>query len=101
MAMKTLSGSCSSDLSSLFRGAFYTIRVETPMLLATEKKEAKSVLNLFLMQSGLNKAVPARTINKSDYFTDHLISRLRSCRFSWEDDQSKMREFEMESDGKN
>ncbi|KAJ0040134.1 hypothetical protein Pint_26823 [Pistacia integerrima] len=103
MAMKTLSGSCSSDISSLFRGAFYIIRnrltspeevfsfrgitdsesfnlrVETPTLLAAEKKEAKSVLTLFLMQR-LSKTVAARTINKSDYFIDHIISVSRRKR---------------------
>ncbi|XP_031278654.1 transcription termination factor MTERF5, chloroplastic-like [Pistacia vera] len=109
MAMKTLSGSCSSDLSSLCRGAFYIIRnrltspeevfsfrgissssdsesfnlrVETLTLLAAEKKEAKSVLTLFLMQQGLSKAVAARTVNKSDYFIDHIISRLHSAHIS-------------------
>ncbi|KAJ0040681.1 hypothetical protein Pint_26807 [Pistacia integerrima] len=110
MAMNTLSGSCSSDLSSLFRGAFYIIRnrltspeevfsfrgisssctdsesfnlrVETLTLLAAEKKEAKSVLTLFLMQQGLSKAVAARTVNKSDYFIDHIISRLHSAHIS-------------------
>ncbi|KAJ0041435.1 hypothetical protein Pint_26836 [Pistacia integerrima] len=110
MAMKILSGSCSSDLSSLFRGAFYinrtrltspeevfscqgigfsssdsranesfNSRVEPPSLVAAEKKEAKSVLTLFLMQQGLSKAVAARTVNKSDHFIDHLISRLHSA----------------------
>ncbi|KAJ0040893.1 hypothetical protein Pint_26856 [Pistacia integerrima] len=110
MAMKTLSGSCSSDLSSLFRGAFYVTRtrftspeevfscrgisfsstdscvhesfnsrVDPPKLLSAEKKEAKSLLSLFLMQQGLSKAAAARTINKSDHFIDHLISRLHSA----------------------
>ncbi|KAJ0039570.1 hypothetical protein Pint_26848 [Pistacia integerrima] len=106
MAMKTLSGSCSSDLSSLFRGAFYVSRtrftspeevfscrgiadscvhesfnsrVDPSKLLSAEKKEAKSLLSLFLMQQGLSKAAAARTINKSDHFIDHLISRLHSA----------------------
>ncbi|KAJ0041439.1 hypothetical protein Pint_26832 [Pistacia integerrima] len=106
MAMKILSGSCSSDLSSFFRGAFYinrtgltspeevfscqgiadsranesfNSRVEPPSLLAAEKREAKSVLTLFLMQQGLSKAVAARIVNKSDHFIDHLISRLHSA----------------------
>ncbi|KAJ0039573.1 hypothetical protein Pint_26845 [Pistacia integerrima] len=106
MAMKTLSGSCSSDLSSLFIGAFYVTRtrftspeevfscrgiadscvhesfnsrVDPSKLLSAEKKEAKSLLSLFLMQQGLSKAAAARTINKSDHFIDHLISRLHSA----------------------
>ncbi|XP_031254718.1 transcription termination factor MTERF5, chloroplastic-like isoform X4 [Pistacia vera] len=109
MAMKTLSGSCSSDLSSLFRGAFYVTRtrftspeevfscrgigfstdscvhelfnsrVDPPKLLSAEKKEAKSLLSLFLMQQYLSKAAAARTINKSDHFINHLISRLHSA----------------------
>ncbi|XP_031284465.1 uncharacterized protein LOC116143125 isoform X3 [Pistacia vera] len=113
MAMKILSGSCSSDFSSLFRGAFYinrtrltspeevffcqgigfstdsranesfNTRVEPPSLLAAKRKEAKSVLTLFLMQQGLSKAVAARTVNKSDHFIDHLISRLHSSHKSW------------------
>ncbi|XP_044492758.1 transcription termination factor MTERF5, chloroplastic-like [Mangifera indica] len=108
MAMKTLSGSYSSDLSSLFRRAFcitrarlaspgevfsccgisssadspvndsFNSRVEPPTLLAAERKEAMSVLTVFLMQQGLSKAVAARTINKSDHFIKHLVSRLHS-----------------------
>ncbi|XP_044478290.1 transcription termination factor MTERF5, chloroplastic-like isoform X1 [Mangifera indica] len=109
MAMKTLSGTCSSDLLSLFRGVFCIIRprlaspgkvffccrissstdapvhelfnlsVVPPTLLASERKEAKSVLTLFLMQQGLSKAVAARTITKSNHFIEHLVSRLYSA----------------------
>jgi mTERF domain-containing protein len=33
---------------------------------------------LFLKKQGLSNAVAARTINKSDIFIDHLVSRLHS-----------------------
>lgn len=49
-----------------------------PTLLAAEKEEAKAVLTLFLKKQGLSNAVAARTINKSDDFIDHLVSRLHS-----------------------
>ncbi|KAL5998609.1 hypothetical protein ACLOJK_009552, partial [Asimina triloba] len=47
-------------------------------LLAAEREEAKAVLKLFLKKQGLSNAVAARTINKSDHFIDHLISKLHS-----------------------
>lgn len=47
-------------------------------LLAAEREEAKAVLILFLKKHGLGHAVAARTINKSDSFIDHLVSRLHS-----------------------
>lgn len=55
-----------------------SLRVVSPTLLAAEKEEAKAVLTLFLKKQGLSKAVAARTINKSDLFIDHLVSRLHS-----------------------
>ncbi|KAJ6796204.1 transcription termination factor MTERF5, chloroplastic [Iris pallida] len=45
-------------------------------LLVAEIEEAKAVLSLFLRKQGLSNAVAARTINKSDLFIDHLISKL-------------------------
>ncbi|KAJ7974771.1 Transcription termination factor like [Quillaja saponaria] len=60
-----------------FDGSFST-RVVPPTLLAAEKEEAKAVLALFLKKQGLSKAVAARTINKSDLFIQHLVSRLHS-----------------------
>lgn len=52
---------------------------EIPLtLLAAEKEEAKAVLILFLKKQGLRHAVATRTINKSDSFIDHLVSRLHS-----------------------
>lgn len=56
----------------------FNSRVEPPTLLAAERKEAMSVLTVFLMQQVLSKAVAARTINKSDHFIKHLVSRLYS-----------------------
>ncbi|KAL4192928.1 hypothetical protein AMTRI_Chr06g196750 [Amborella trichopoda] len=47
-------------------------------LLTAEKEEAKAVLSLFLRKLGLSSAVAARTIKKSEYFIEHLISRLHS-----------------------
>ncbi|KAK4266802.1 hypothetical protein QN277_023676 [Acacia crassicarpa] len=49
-----------------------------PTLLAAEKEEAKAVLTLFLKKQGLSNAVAARTINKSDVFIDHLVSKIHS-----------------------
>ncbi|GFY83159.1 mitochondrial transcription termination factor family protein [Actinidia rufa] len=43
-----------------------------------EREEAKAVLTLFLKKTGLSNAVAARTINKSEPFIDHLVSRLHS-----------------------
>jgi len=54
------------------------VRVVPATLVAAEKEEAKAVLNLFLKKQGLSNAVAARTINKSDIFIDHLVSRLHS-----------------------
>jgi mTERF domain-containing protein len=52
--------------------------VVPPALLAAEKEEAKAVLTLFLKKQGLSNSVASRTINKSDIFIDHLVSRLHS-----------------------
>lgn len=54
------------------------MRVVPQTLLAAEKEESKAVLTLFLKKQGLSNAVAARTINKSDAFVDHLVSRLHS-----------------------
>ncbi|KAK4409993.1 Transcription termination factor MT, chloroplastic [Sesamum angolense] len=56
----------------------FSLRLVPPTLLAAEKEEAKAVLTLFLKKQGLSNAVAARTINKSDLFVDHLVSRLHS-----------------------
>lgn len=62
-----------------FDGSFSSrVRVVPATLVAAEKEEAKAVLNLFLKKQGLSNAVAARTINKSDIFIDHLVSRLHS-----------------------
>ncbi|ONK77745.1 uncharacterized protein A4U43_C02F10100 [Asparagus officinalis] len=47
-------------------------------LLVAEREEAKAVLSLFLRKQGFSYAVAARTINKSDGFIDHLISKLHT-----------------------
>ncbi|XP_027358391.1 transcription termination factor MTERF5, chloroplastic-like isoform X2 [Abrus precatorius] len=59
------------------------LKVISPTLLAAEKEEAKAVLTLFLKKQGLSNAVAARTINKSDLFIDHLVSKLHSKHKSW------------------
>lgn len=56
----------------------FNARVVPPTLIAAEKEEAKAVLTLFLKKQGLSKAVAARTINKSEAFIDHLVSKLHS-----------------------
>lgn len=56
----------------------FNLRVVPPTLIAAEREEAKAVLTLFLKKQGLRNAVAARTINKSDLFIDHLVSRLHS-----------------------
>ncbi|KAF4367646.1 hypothetical protein CsatB_021308 [Cannabis sativa] len=53
-----------------------SLKMVSPTLLAAEKEEAKAVLTLFLKKQGLSNVVAARTINKSDSFIEHLISRL-------------------------
>ncbi|KAJ7970686.1 Transcription termination factor like [Quillaja saponaria] len=99
--MKAFSAFRYPELSSMPRGTFTTNRTQLPLpvklffcrakfdgsfslrvvpstLLAAEKEEAKAVLNLFLKKQGLRNAVAARTINKSDLFIEHLVSRLHS-----------------------
>ncbi|XP_059640771.1 transcription termination factor MTERF5, chloroplastic [Cornus florida] len=56
----------------------FNTRVVPPNLLVAEKEEAKAVLTLFLKKQGLTNTVATRTINKSDLFIDHLVSRLHS-----------------------
>ncbi|KAJ0040135.1 hypothetical protein Pint_26820 [Pistacia integerrima] len=74
MAMKILSGSCSSDLSSLFGGAFYINRNRLTLAGIADSRANES-LN--------SRVVAAQTINKSDHFIDHLISSLHSAHKSW------------------
>ncbi|ESW24639.1 hypothetical protein PHAVU_004G147000 [Phaseolus vulgaris] len=59
------------------------LKVVSPTLLVAEKEEAKAVLTLFLKKQGSSNAVAARTINKSDLFIDHLVSKLHSKHKSW------------------
>ncbi|XP_010556273.1 PREDICTED: transcription termination factor MTERF5, chloroplastic isoform X2 [Tarenaya hassleriana] len=49
-----------------------------PSLIIAEKEEAKAVLSLFLKKLGFSNTFAVRTINKSDLFIDHLVSRLHS-----------------------
>jgi mTERF domain-containing protein len=56
----------------------FNLKVVPPALLAAEKEEAKAVLTFFLKKQGPSNSVAARTINKSDLFIDHLVSRLHS-----------------------
>lgn len=54
----------------------FSSQVVSPTLLAAEKKETKAVLTLFLKKQGLSNAVAARSINKSNLFIEHLVTRL-------------------------
>ncbi|KAJ8649734.1 hypothetical protein MRB53_002757 [Persea americana] len=54
------------------------VTIVSSTVLVAEKEEAKAVLSLFLRKQGLSNSVAARTINKSDHFIDHLLSRLHS-----------------------
>lgn len=54
----------------------HNIATVSSSLLAAEREEAKAVLTLFLRKQGLSYAMAARTINKSDPFIEHLISKL-------------------------
>lgn len=56
----------------------FSLKVVPPTLLAAEKEEAKAVLTLFLKKQGMSNAMASRTINKSDSFIGHLVSRLHS-----------------------
>lgn len=56
----------------------FNLKLVSPTLLTAEKEESKAVLTLFLKKQGLSNAVAARTINKSDLFIDHLVSRLHT-----------------------
>lgn len=66
---------CTAD--SGIDGSF-SLKLVSPALLAAEKEEARAVLTLFLKKQGLSHTVAARTINKSDLFVEHLISRLHA-----------------------
>ncbi|KAL5751778.1 hypothetical protein ACOSQ2_022285 [Xanthoceras sorbifolium] len=59
-------------------GGSFSSEIVPPTLIAAEKEEAKAVLTLFLKKQGLSKSIAARTINKSELFIDHLVSRLHS-----------------------
>ncbi|XP_004487781.1 transcription termination factor MTERF5, chloroplastic isoform X2 [Cicer arietinum] len=60
-----------------------TVKLLPPTLLAAEKEEAKAVLTLFLKKQGMSNANAARTINKSDPFIDHLLSKLHLKHKTW------------------
>ncbi|KAG2710568.1 hypothetical protein I3843_04G033200 [Carya illinoinensis] len=70
--------SCKAKFADSGVDGLFSLKVVPPTLLAAEKEEAKAVLTLFLKKQGLSNAVAARTINKSDLFIDHLVSRLHS-----------------------
>ncbi|OVA15405.1 Mitochodrial transcription termination factor-related [Macleaya cordata] len=61
----------------------HNFRVVPSAVLTAEKEEAKAFLTLFLKKQGLSNAVASRTINKSDLFIDHLVSRLHSVHKTW------------------
>ncbi|XP_052190490.1 transcription termination factor MTERF5, chloroplastic isoform X2 [Diospyros lotus] len=87
-AALSVSRSCFSYPSRLFCQAKFaaesgnegslSLRLVPPSLLAAEKEEARAVLTLFLKKRGLSNAVAARTVNKSELFIDHLVTRLHS-----------------------
>ncbi|KAF6166891.1 hypothetical protein GIB67_020325 [Kingdonia uniflora] len=54
----------------------HSVRTVPLTVLTAEKEEAKAILNLFLKKQGLSNAVATRTINKSEHFVDHLVSKL-------------------------
>ncbi|XP_021595299.1 transcription termination factor MTERF5, chloroplastic isoform X2 [Manihot esculenta] len=70
--------SCQAKFADSGVDGSFSSKVVPPTLLAAEKEEAKAILTLFLKKQGLSNAVAARTINKSDLFIDHLVSRLHS-----------------------
>ncbi|CAI8590216.1 unnamed protein product [Vicia faba] len=59
------------------------IKLLPQTLLIAEKEEAKAVLTLFLKKQGLSNANATKTINRSDPFIDHLISKLHSKHKTW------------------
>ncbi|KAA8531089.1 hypothetical protein F0562_005798 [Nyssa sinensis] len=69
---------CRAKFSESGIGGSFSTRLVPPNLLAAEKEEAKAILTLFLKKQGLSNTVAARTINKSDLFIEHLVSRLHS-----------------------
>ncbi|XP_048317826.2 transcription termination factor MTERF5, chloroplastic [Ziziphus jujuba] len=69
---------CQANFADSGVNGSYSLKVVPHTLLAAEKEEAKAVLTLFLKKQGLSNAIAARTINKSDLFIDHLVSRLHS-----------------------
>ncbi|KAL6497594.1 Transcription termination factor mterf5, chloroplastic [Orobanche hederae] len=56
----------------------FSLQLVSPTLLAAAKEEAKAVRTLFLKKQGISNAIASRTINESDAFVDHLVSRLHS-----------------------
>ncbi|KAL6994457.1 Transcription termination factor mterf5, chloroplastic [Sarracenia purpurea var. burkii] len=74
---------CQAKFAESGNDGSFSLRVVPPNLLAAEKEEARAVLTLFLKKQGLSNAVAARTINKSEHFIDHLVSRLHSIHKSW------------------
>ncbi|KAL6994789.1 Transcription termination factor mterf5, chloroplastic [Sarracenia purpurea var. burkii] len=74
---------CQAKFAESGNDGSFSLRVVPPNLLAAEKEEARAVLTLFLKKQGLRNAVAARTINKSEHFIDHLVSRLHSIHKSW------------------
>ncbi|KAF2305978.1 hypothetical protein GH714_009235 [Hevea brasiliensis] len=75
--------SCQVKLADSGVDGSFSSQVVPPTLLSAEKEEAKAVLTLFLKKQGLSNAVATGTINKSDLFIDHLVSRLHSVHKSW------------------
>ncbi|KAK9113488.1 hypothetical protein Syun_020285 [Stephania yunnanensis] len=73
-----LSISCRAGSSEAVLGESVNLTMASSTVLTAEKEEAKAVLTLFLREQGLSNLVAARTINKSENFIDHLISKLHS-----------------------
>ncbi|KAK9104185.1 hypothetical protein Scep_021029 [Stephania cephalantha] len=78
MPIVQLSISCRAGSSEAGLGESVNLKMASSTVLTAEKEEAKAVLTLFLREQGLSNLVAARTINKSENFIDHLISKLHS-----------------------
>lgn len=74
---------CSGKAAEYQVDELQNFRMVPSAVLTSEKEEAKAFLTLFLKNQGLSSSVAARTINKSDHFIDHLVSRLHSVHKTW------------------
>ncbi|KAF3435195.1 hypothetical protein FNV43_RR22282 [Rhamnella rubrinervis] len=85
----------SSILKQVLANGSFSLKVVPPTLLEAEKDEAKAVLTLFLKKQHLSNAVASRTMQKSDHFIDHIVSRLHSAYKSWNLEGHELTSIEM------